>query len=54
MTLLVIAFLKEKCAEEEGTWELVVEKARAWLVDEAGVKDLAELEKQAAMVINAE
>lgn len=31
LTLLVIAFLQEKCAAEMGTWEMVVEKARAWV-----------------------
>jgi hypothetical protein len=32
-TMLLISFLKEKCPEEEGTWGLVVEKARTWLND---------------------
>lgn len=31
VTLLVVCWLEEKAAAEEGTWGLVVEKARAWL-----------------------
>ncbi len=31
VTLLVICWLEEKAREEEGTWGLVAEKARAWL-----------------------
>jgi hypothetical protein len=31
VTLLVVKFLEEKCSGEEGTWGLVVEKARGWL-----------------------
>jgi hypothetical protein len=31
VTLLVTAYLEVNCAAEEGTWELVVEKARDWL-----------------------
>jgi hypothetical protein len=31
ITLLVVCWLEEKASDEEGTWGLVVEKARAWL-----------------------
>eukprot|EP00092_Neocalanus_flemingeri_P060081 GFUD01071967.1.p1 GENE.GFUD01071967.1~~GFUD01071967.1.p1 ORF type:complete len:834 (+),score=254.30 GFUD01071967.1:112-2613(+) len=31
MTLVVVAFLTEKCKEEKDVWELVVEKAERWL-----------------------
>jgi hypothetical protein len=43
-TLLVVKFLEEKCVDEEGTWALVVEKARVWLVgmgnDQAAMEEL--------------
>lgn len=32
-TAAVISFLEKKMANEEDTWELVVEKARTWLED---------------------
>jgi hypothetical protein len=51
-TLLVVKFLEEKCVDEEGTWALVVEKARAWLVgmgnDQAAME---ELEKKALEIV---
>ena len=50
LTVLVIKFLQEKCAEEEGTWELVVEKAKAWL-DTSGLDDIAGLEKKAGEIL---
>ena len=50
LTLLVIKFLQKKCAEEEGTWELVVEKAKAWL-DNSGIGDIAGLERKAGEVL---
>ena len=31
MTMVVVAFLTEKCKDEKGVWELVVEKAMKWL-----------------------
>jgi len=31
MTLVVVAFLTEKCIDESDIWELVVEKAKKWL-----------------------
>ena len=52
LTLLVVKFLEDKCADEEGTWALVVEKARGWLVglgqDQAA---LEELEKKALEIV---
>ncbi|TVY80474.1 von Willebrand factor A domain-containing protein 5A [Lachnellula suecica] len=46
VTLLVVAFLEQKMVAEEGTWALVVEKARGWL-EALGVLDLEDLEKEA-------
>jgi len=34
VTLLVLNWLEVKCAEEEGTWGMVAEKARNWLATE--------------------
>jgi hypothetical protein len=31
MTMVVVAFLTEKCKDEKDVWELVVEKAKKWL-----------------------
>ncbi|KAF8856070.1 hypothetical protein BDZ45DRAFT_625561 [Acephala macrosclerotiorum] len=52
VTMLVIKFLEMKCGDEEGTWELVVEKANKWIVGlgmEGSIVDL--LEKKAGVVI---
>lgn len=55
ITMLVIKVLEDKMPEEEGTWGLVVEKARGWL---GGLKwtdarkDLGELEVKAGEVVN--
>jgi hypothetical protein len=35
-TALVVVLLEEKLAQWKGSWELVVEKARGWLDEEAG------------------
>ncbi|KAF2440485.1 hypothetical protein P171DRAFT_524522 [Karstenula rhodostoma CBS 690.94] len=32
-TAIVVVYLKEKLADEEETWELIVEKAKSWLED---------------------
>lgn len=40
-TALVIVYLEEKMEEDMDTWELVVEKARAWL-DDAVARDVLE------------
>jgi hypothetical protein len=50
ITLLVVCWLEERAAEEEGTWGLVVEKARAWLdslAEVAGDGGLVSLERKA-------
>jgi hypothetical protein len=42
LTAIVVVFLERKMADEEDTWELVVEKARKWVEDkleEDGVRD---------------
>lgn len=43
-TAVIILFLERKMADDEETWELVVEKARAWLgdkvVDEKGLDEV--------------
>merc|ERR1719320_1231520 len=31
LTMVVVAFLTDRCQEEKDVWELVVEKARKWL-----------------------
>ena len=49
-TLLLVSYLETNCADEEGTWGLVVEKARDFLRSgctwTAGVK-MEDAEKQA-------
>ena len=51
--MVVIKVLEEKMAEEEGTWGLIVEKARGWLegLQWGGEKDLIVLEKEAGEVV---
>jgi hypothetical protein len=41
LTAIVVVFLERKMADEEDTWELVVEKARRWVeeVVEDGLRD---------------
>lgn len=46
ITLIVVSFLEQKMASEEGTWALVVEKARGWL-ESLGIMNLEELEREA-------
>jgi hypothetical protein len=51
-TFLVVKFLEEKCADEEGTWALVVEKARIWLAGmEKDQAAMEELEKKALEIV---
>jgi hypothetical protein len=50
VTVLVVRWLETRCAEEEGTWGLVVEKARGWL-EGLGVMDLEALEKEAGALV---
>jgi hypothetical protein len=40
ITLMVVYWLEDKAAEEQGTWGMVVEKARAWLETEGVEHDL--------------
>ena len=45
-TLCAVAFFKKKLAEESDTWEMIVEKAEAWLADQTD-ESVQELGKQA-------
>lgn len=49
-TLLAVAFLEGKMSEEEGVWEMVVEKAKGWLEGKVGKSrytgDLAKIKKE--------
>ncbi|KAF2634488.1 VIT-domain-containing protein [Massarina eburnea CBS 473.64] len=36
VTAIVVAFFEERLEKDKGSWELVVEKARAWLVERLG------------------
>jgi hypothetical protein len=47
ITLVVVSFLEQNMASEEGPWALVVEKARGWLGG-LGLMSLDKLEKEAA------
>jgi Vault protein inter-alpha-trypsin domain/von Willebrand factor type A domain len=46
VTMLVVCFLEQRMGSEEGTWELVVEKARGWLASNV-LTGLQHLEKEA-------
>lgn len=51
ITLVVVKYLEEKCPDEEGTWGLVVEKARMWL---QGISmDFAELERDVGEMVTS-
>ncbi|KAN0091683.1 von Willebrand factor type A domain containing protein [Hyaloscypha variabilis] len=50
VTLLVVKWLEIMASEEEGVWEMVVEKARGWLTG-CGVMDVETLESEAAKEI---
>ncbi|KAF2867071.1 hypothetical protein BDV95DRAFT_582412 [Massariosphaeria phaeospora] len=53
-TAIVIMFLEKKMADEEETWELVVEKARGWLAGEVGDEEvLKEVWKEADDIVGA-
>merc|ERR1711892_1261328 len=47
MTMVVIAFLTEKCGGEKDVWELVVEKAQKWLQNNNVVGPVMEYEHKA-------
>ena len=38
MTVCAIAWLEKEAKEEEGVWEMVVDKARGWVVSKLGEK----------------
>lgn len=42
-TATVVLFLEKKMQDEEETWELIVEKARAWLENEVAEDVLAQV-----------
>ena len=50
VTLVVVCFLEQKMGNEEGTWGLVVEKARGWLEGLENM-DLENLEKSAKELV---
>ncbi|KAH3943208.1 hypothetical protein HBH70_118000 [Parastagonospora nodorum] len=50
LTAVVVAVFEKKLKEFEGSWELVVDKARAWL-EEHGVKDIEAVIKGAGMLV---
>jgi hypothetical protein len=46
-TILVVTFLEQKMKAEAGVWDLVVEKARAWLQAMKGEREMETLEAEA-------
>jgi hypothetical protein len=50
ITLLVVKWFEIMASEEEGVWEMLVEKARGWL-EGCGVMNVEELEQAAALEI---
>jgi hypothetical protein len=50
ITLLVVKWFEIMASEEEGVWEMLVEKARAWL-EGCGVMNVEDLEQAAAKEI---
>ncbi|KAB2109656.1 hypothetical protein AG0111_0g1924 [Alternaria gaisen] len=50
-TATVVMFLEKKMQDEEETWELVVEKARAWLENEVSEDVLAQVWKLAEGIV---
>jgi hypothetical protein len=53
MTALVCMFLEKKLASEKEAWELVVEKAWAYVESDIGAEKVAELKAAADSVIGA-
>jgi hypothetical protein len=47
---VVIAFLEARLADQEDVWEMVVEKARDWLV-KSGRNDVEEALKEIKMLL---
>ena len=50
-TAIVVLFLEKKMQDEEETWELIVEKARAWLESEVAEEVLARVWQLAEGVV---
>lgn len=50
-TATVVMFLEKKMQDEEETWELVVEKARAWLENELAEDVLAQVWQLAECIV---
>lgn len=50
-TMCVVVWLEEKMRSEEEVWELVVEKARAWVVETVGVEGVRKQEVEARSVL---
>lgn len=50
-TAVVVVFLENKMEDEEETWELVVEKARAWLKDVVDGGALGEVWREAKAIL---
>ncbi|MCJ1414238.1 hypothetical protein MMC32_000564 [Xylographa parallela] len=53
VTVLVVAWLQEKMRQEEEVWELVVEKATAWLAEAAAGADMVAMEEEVKKTIRA-
>ena len=53
MTVVVVAFLTEKCKEEKDVWELVVEKAKRWLQNNGDGFVSVHLEKAQEFILQA-
>ncbi|MCJ1381276.1 hypothetical protein MMC17_004385 [Xylographa soralifera] len=53
VTVLVVAWLKEKMRQEEEVWELVVEKATVWLAEAAAGEDMGAMEEEVKRTIRA-
>ncbi|KAF2467280.1 uncharacterized protein BDR25DRAFT_235074 [Lindgomyces ingoldianus] len=50
-TAIVVLFLEKKMASEEDTWELIVEKARGWLIDQIPEDALEKVWKEASILV---
>ncbi|MCJ1472234.1 hypothetical protein MMC13_000881 [Lambiella insularis] len=50
-TMCVVVWLEEKMKSEEGVWELVVEKARAWVLEMVGDEGVRKWEMEARLVL---
>lgn len=50
-TTIVVVFLEQKMAEEQDVWELIVEKARSWLDEQAKSEVLAVIWREATELV---